>query len=179
MSRRDSDLRPGDLVFHPRYGLGTVQRLARRERIYAVREPEDPSVSSEATEECYEIDLTEGGLLQVPVSRAASVGLRRASNGIAAVQANLRSSPGSLPSEPRERAATLRIREQLFEPEALACLVRDLLVHSRGRALSAGERSWLDKACLRLSAEAALVDRISLIQAKSAIWTVVAELRTA
>jgi RNA polymerase-interacting CarD/CdnL/TRCF family regulator len=140
--------------------------------------PVRAAASTGKTEEYYEIELVEGGLLQVPVDRAEGVGLRRASNGIEEVEASLRSDAESLPDEARERAAVLRTREQLLEPEALANCVRDLLAQSRGRTLSSGERTWLEKACLRLSEEAALVDRVSLIEARSAIWAVVTELRT-
>ncbi len=166
-------------MFHPRFGLGTVNRLTRRDRIYPVGEPGIADASSERTEEYYDIELVEGGSLQVPVSRAESVGLRRAVNGIHEVKASLCSSAESLPVEARERAAVLRAREQLLEPAALACSVRDMLAQSRGRALSANERTWLEKACVRLSAEAALVDRISLVEARTAIWSVITELRTA
>jgi RNA polymerase-interacting CarD/CdnL/TRCF family regulator len=179
MSRRNKRFGPGDPVFHPRFGLGTVHGLIRRERIYPVGERVIASAGSEKTEECYDIDLVEGGSLQVPVRRAESVGLRQAWNGIQEIEASLRSSAEELPAEARERAAELRAREQLIEPEALACTVRDLLAQSRGRTLSTGERAWLDKACHRLSEEAALVDRISELEARSAIWQVVSELRTA
>ncbi len=179
MSRRDNSFGPGDLVFHPKFGLGTVNALTRRDRIDPVGGPLSAEAGAEKTEECYEIELVEGGSLQVPVSRAEGAGLRRASSGVKEVKARLRSSAESLPAEARERAAELRTREQLLEPEALANSVRDMLAQSRGRALSNSERVWLEKACLRLSAEAALVDRVSLLEARSAIWAVITELRTA
>jgi len=178
MSPHGNRLEPGDPVFHPRFGLGTVRNLVRRERIHPLGESAACDATSERTEEYYDIELLEGGMLQVPVGRADSVGLRRASNGIEAVRAQLRSSAQSLPADPRQRAAVLRTREQLPQAEALPCSVRDMLAHSQGRALSAGERTWLDKACQRLSAEAALVDRITIVQARSAVWEVVTQLRT-
>jgi RNA polymerase-interacting CarD/CdnL/TRCF family regulator len=177
MSHRNERLGPGDPVFHPRFGLGTVRTLTSRERIHPLGEPAGSDARSERTEDYYDIELVEGGTLQVPVGRADSVGLRRASNGIEEVMASLRSSAESLPTDARERAAVLRTRGQLLDPEALACSVRDMVAQSRGRTLSAGERTWLDKACQRLSAEAALVDRISVVQARSAVWEVVAQLR--
>jgi RNA polymerase-interacting CarD/CdnL/TRCF family regulator len=168
---------PGDPVFHPRFGLGTVHALARRDRIDPIQESRAADRTAEPTEDYYEIELVEGGTLQVPVGRADSLGLRRASNGLDAVRDCLCSEAESLPADARERAAILRTREQILEPEALAYTVRDMLAYSQGRALSASERTWLDKACQRLSAEVALVDRISPAQAKSAVLEVVTQLR--
>jgi RNA polymerase-interacting CarD/CdnL/TRCF family regulator len=51
--------------------------------------------------------------------------------------------------------------------------VRDMLAQSRGRTLSTGEKTWLDKSCQRLSTEAALVDRIPMFEARAAILEVV------
>jgi RNA polymerase-interacting CarD/CdnL/TRCF family regulator len=176
MSTSNHRLGPGDAVFHPKYGFGTVHSLTRRDRVHPIHEPTAADANSERTEDYYDIALVEGGTLLVPVSRADSVGLRRLSNGIAAVTASLSSPAQDLPANPRERAAVLRMREQLAEPEALAHSVRDMLAQSNGRNLSAGEQTWLDKACQRLSAEVALVDHISVSAAKSAIWEVVAQL---
>jgi RNA polymerase-interacting CarD/CdnL/TRCF family regulator len=179
MSRPDKGLRPGDPVFHPRFGLGRVRGLSQRDRIRPVGEPVVADPGANAKEDYYDIELVEGGMLEVPVSRADRVGLRRACNGLEAVTSCLCSDAQSLPADARERAATLRIREQNPLPESLALAVRDMIAQSQGRTLSAGERTWLDKACLRLSAEAALVDGISMVQARSAVWGVVTELRTA
>ena len=55
------------------------------------------------------------------------------------------------------------------EPTALAHSVRDLLAQGRSRSLSASEKTWLDKACERLVTEAALVDHVSVPQAREAI----------
>jgi RNA polymerase-interacting CarD/CdnL/TRCF family regulator len=51
-----------------------------------------------------------------------------------------------------------------------------MLAQSRGRTLTASEKTWLAKSCERLSIEAALVDRISRAQAHAAIWEAVSEL---
>jgi RNA polymerase-interacting CarD/CdnL/TRCF family regulator len=165
----------GDPVFHPRYGFGTVHSLTRRDRVHPIHEPTIAEANSDGTEDYYDIHLVEGGTLLVPVSRAESVGLRRLTNGIEAVRACLGSPAQSLPAKPRERAAVLRVREQLSEPEALAYAVRDMLAQSQGRTLSAGEQTWLDKACQRLSMEIALVDHIRLSEARAAVWEVVGE----
>jgi RNA polymerase-interacting CarD/CdnL/TRCF family regulator len=174
----NSRLEPGDPVFHPRYGFGTVNTLTRRDRVHPIHEPTVADANSDRTEDYYDIQLVEGGTLLVPVSRADSVGLRRLSNGIDAVRACLCTPAQTLPTNPRERAAVLRTRELLFEPEALAYSVRDMLAQSHGRPLSAGEQTWLDKACHRLSAEVALVDHISLAQARAAVWEAVSQFGT-
>jgi RNA polymerase-interacting CarD/CdnL/TRCF family regulator len=124
----------------------------------------------------YDIHLEEGGTLLVPIDRAESVGLRRLTNGVEAVMASLWSPARTLPDSYRERAAVLRQREQLADPAALAHSVRDMLAQSRGRALSAGEKTWLDNSCERLSTEAALVDHIARSEARAAIWTAVNQL---
>ena len=166
MSHLSDPLVPGDPVFHPKYGFGTVHSLTRRDRINPIHEPTSVDAASDRTEDYYDIRLQEGGTLLVPVSRAASVGLRRLTSGVEAVKAGLCSPAQSLPTSFRERAAVLRSREQLAEPGALAHSVRDMLAQSRGRTLSAGEKTWLDTACQRLSTEAALVDHIPMFQAQ-------------
>ena len=169
----DHPLLPGEPIFHPKFGFGTVHSLTRRDRIHPIHEPISPEAEPDRTEDYYDIHLAEGGTLLVPVSRAERVGLRRLTDGIEAVKAGLCSPAQSLPANFRERAAVLRIREQLAEPAALAHSVRDMLAQSRGRALSTGEKTWLDKSCQRLSTEAALVDRIPMFQARAAILEVV------
>ena len=67
-------------------------------------------------------------------------------------------------------------RAQIGEPAALPASVRDMLAQSRGRTLTASEKTWLAKSCERLSIEAALVDRISRSQAHAAIWEAVSQL---
>jgi RNA polymerase-interacting CarD/CdnL/TRCF family regulator len=176
MSNYSDTLSPGDPVFHPRYGFGTVDCLTRRDRIQPIQEQPSAEAGSDHTEDYYDIHLEGGGTLLVPVSRAESVGLRRLTGGVEAVKAGLCSPAQSLPANFRERAAVLRKREQLADPTALAHSVRDMLAQSRGRTLSAGEKTWLDKSCQRLSTEAALVDHISMFEAQSAIWEVVHEL---
>jgi RNA polymerase-interacting CarD/CdnL/TRCF family regulator len=176
MSCCNNPLLPGDSVFHPKYGFGTIHGLTRRDRIHPIHEPKSAETESDGTEEYYDIHLGEGGTLLVPVSRAESVGLRCLTDGIEAVKAGLCSPAQSLPDKFRERAAVLRMREQLAEPSALAHTVRDMLAQSRGRTLSAGEKTWLDKSCQRLSTEAAMVDHISMFEARAAIWKVVREL---
>jgi RNA polymerase-interacting CarD/CdnL/TRCF family regulator len=55
--------------------------------------------------------------------------------------------------------------------------VRDLMNRSRTHKLTPGDKRWLDNACERLSAEAALVDTIDMIQARSAIQKVITSLK--
>ncbi len=176
MSRCNDTLAPGDAVFHPRCGFGTVHSLTRRDRVHPIHEPTNADADSDRTEDYYDIQLVEGGTLLVPVSRAESVGLRRLTVGVEAAKAGLCSPAQSLPAGFRERAAVLRTREQLAEPATLAHSVRDVLAQSHSRNLSAGEKTWLDKSCQRLSTEAALVDHISVFEARAAIWAVVTQL---
>jgi RNA polymerase-interacting CarD/CdnL/TRCF family regulator len=176
MSSSNGTLCQGDPIFHPKYGFGTVHSLTRRDRTRPSHEPSTTDAESDRTEDYYDIHLVEGGTLLVPVDRAESVGLRRLTNGIEAVKASLCSPARSLPASFRERAAVLRTREQLAEPAALADSVRDMLAQSRGRSLSAGEKTWLDNSCERLSMEAALVDHIARAEARAAIWAAVNQL---
>ena len=97
-------------------------------------------------------------------------------SGLEAVKAGLNSPAQPLPIGFRQRATELKMREQLAEPASLAHSVRDVVAMSRGHALSAGEKTWLDKSCQRLSTEAALVDHISIFEAQASIWAVVREL---
>jgi RNA polymerase-interacting CarD/CdnL/TRCF family regulator len=172
----DNVLEPGDPIFHPKFGFGTVHGLKRCDRVHPVHEPAVAEADTDRTEDYYDINLVEGGTLLVPVRRAVNVGLRRLTEGVEEVRASLRSQAESLPAEFRQRAAALRIREQLPEPGALARSVRDMLAQSRGRTLSLGEKTWLDKSCQRLITEASLVDHISMFQARAAIQVLVREL---
>lgn len=176
MSSSSSRLLPGDSVFHPRHGFGTVNCLTRRDPARPIDDPARSTATLSHVEDYYEVRLMEGGTLLVPVSRAESVGLRRLTVGIEAAKCCLRSPAQTLPANFRERAAILRDRERLAEPQALAHSVRDVLARSRGRALSAGEKTWLDKSCLRISTEAALVDHISVIEARATIFEIVRQL---
>jgi RNA polymerase-interacting CarD/CdnL/TRCF family regulator len=155
---------PGDSVFHPRYGFGTIVSLARRD-------PDHPWQEAGPGEalDYYDIQLLKGGSLLVPINRAASVGLRALTNSLEVVKLCLRSPARSLPENHRERAAALRVQGENNEPMALAHSVRDLLAQARSRSLSASEKTWLDKACERLVTEAALVDHVSVLQARTAI----------
>lgn len=176
MSRDHDPLSPGEPIFHPKFGFGTIHGMTRRERIQTIQETASAGMQADHTEDYYDIRLREGGTLLVPISRAESVGLRRLTGGIEATKAGLYSPARSLPDDYRERAAVLRQRGQLAEPGALAHSVRDLLAKSRGRTLSPSEKTWLEKACQCLSTEAALVDQISMVEAQSVIWEVVREL---
>jgi len=95
----------------------------------------------------------DGETLLVPVSRAERVGLRLLTNGVDAVTLCLHSPAQSLPADSRKRAAELWARGQIGEPTALAASVRDMLAQSRGRALTASEKTWLSKSCEPLSSE--------------------------
>lgn len=167
---------PGDLVFHPKSGFGTVQSLCQQERIQSEPQPAgDPA--AELTEEYYEISLVQGGRLLVPVSRAASVGLRHLFYSLDSVTNELCSPPESLPADMRERSAFLRLCEQQKEPPALAHFVRDLLAASATRALSGAEEKWLARSCRQLSTEVALVEDIPFVEAMDAVSTIVHGLR--
>jgi RNA polymerase-interacting CarD/CdnL/TRCF family regulator len=166
----------GDLIFHPRYGFGTVSGLMRRDPLHPIRDGASESISDQ-TQEYYDIQLMDGGTLLVPVDRADGVGLRLLTNGIDAVTICLHSPALSLPADSRKRAAELWARGENGEPTALAASVRDMLAQSRGRAHTASEKTWLDKSCERLSTEAALVDGISRSEALTAIREAVTLLR--
>jgi len=169
-------LGPGDLVYHPRQGFGTVSGLTRRDPLHPIREVVAGEGPPDQAQDYYDIQLMQGGSLLVPVSRAESVGLRLLTNGVDAIRICLRSPAQSLPDDARKRAAELWARGQNGEPTALADPVRDMLAQSHGRSLTASEKSWLDKSCERLATEAALVDRISRTQAHDAIWEAVNQL---
>jgi CarD family transcriptional regulator len=158
----------GDLIFHPKYGFGTISGLMRRDPLQPIRDGASEGVGDQ-TQDYYDIKLMDGGTLLVPVDRADSVGLRLLTNGIDAITICLHSPAQSLPADSRRRAAELWARGQTGEPTALAASVRDMLAQSRGRAHTASEKTWLDKSCERLGTEAALVDRISRSEALTAI----------
>ena len=168
-------LDPGDLIFHPKHGFGTISGLTRRDPLHPIREGVSEALSDQE-QDYYDIQLMDGGTLLVPVSRAERVGLRPLTNGVDAVMVCLHSPALSLPVDSRKRAAELWARAQIGEPTALAASVRDMLAQSRGRTLTASEKTWLAKSCERLSIEAALVDRISRSQAHAAIWEAVSQL---
>ena len=170
-------LGPGDLIYHPRHGFGTISGLTRRDPLHPIRDGVSEGVSDQA-QAYYDIQLMDGGTLLVPVSRAERVGLRLLTNGVDAITICLHSPAQSLPADARKRAAELWARGQIGEPTALAASVRDMVVQSRGRAHTASEKAWLDKSCERLSIEAALVDRISRSQAHAAILETVNQLST-
>jgi RNA polymerase-interacting CarD/CdnL/TRCF family regulator len=169
-------LGPGDLIFHPQHGFGTITGLTRRDPLHPIQDVAAGEGASDRTQDYYDIELMNGGTLLVPVGRAERVGLRPLTNGVAAVTICLHSPAQSLPGDARKRAAELWTRGQNAEPTALAASVRDMLAQSRGRVLTASEKLWLDKSCERLATEAALVDRIPRAQARDAIWEAVTQL---
>jgi RNA polymerase-interacting CarD/CdnL/TRCF family regulator len=171
-------LGPGDLIFHPRHGFGTVSGMTRRDPLNPIQDGASEG-ASDKTQAYYDIQLMDGGTLLVPVSREERVGLRLLTNGVDAITLCLHSSAHRLPADSRKRAAELWARGQNGEPTALAASVRDMLAQSHGRTLTASEKAWLDKSCERLSTEAALVDRISRPQAHAAIWEAVNQLSAA
>jgi len=170
-------LSPGDQIFHPKHGFGTISRLTRRDPLHPIQDEASGSVSDQA-EDYYDIQLMSGGTLLVPVGRAERVGLRPLTNGVDAVTICLHSPARSLPGDARQRSFELRERGQNGEPTALAASVRDMLAQSRGRSLTASEKAWLDKSFERLTTEAALVDRISRSEAHAAIWEAVNQMST-
>ena len=169
-------LSPGDQVFHPQHGFGTISSLTRRDPRHPIEEVVTSEGGSDQAQDYYDIQLMSGGTLLVPAGRAEGLGLRTLTNGVEAVTTCLRSPAQSLPADARQRAFELRIRSQNGEPTALATSVRDMLAQSRGRTLTATEKQWLDKSCERLTTEAALVDRIPRSQARDAIREAVNQL---
>ncbi len=149
-------LRSGDRVFHPTYGFGVIEGLTTRDQ------------AGESTD-YYGVRLSAGGMLTVPVTRADAVGLRRVVNGLSSIVACLNSPAHPLPDDARQRVAELNARWQAPQPAALVEAVRDLLNRSRDFSLTPGDKRWLNNACERLSAEAALVDAITLDEARTAI----------
>jgi RNA polymerase-interacting CarD/CdnL/TRCF family regulator len=172
-------LSPGDLIFHPKNGCGTIRSLTRRDPFRPGQGGEAGEAVPDQAQDYYDIHLLDGGTMFVPVSRAERLGLRLLTNGINVIRVCMHSLPRSLPRDGRERAAELQARSQMGEPTALAAAVRDLVAQSRGRALTASETTWLRKSCERLSIEAALVDGISRAQAYDAIWETVKQLSAA
>jgi RNA polymerase-interacting CarD/CdnL/TRCF family regulator len=171
--RLDERLRAGEPVYHPKYGFGVVRGI-RDEGMGHLVEQSPGGV----TEAYYEIDITGEGTLFVPVGRAAMVGLRRLTNGLAAIFACLASDGAVLPADSRQRLAGLRQSEQAREAEALPKAVRDLIAVRRNSQLTSSERKWLEHACRRLSAEAAIVDHIAESEAHAAILAAVAAAAT-
>jgi RNA polymerase-interacting CarD/CdnL/TRCF family regulator len=167
---------PGDQIFHPQHGFGTISGLTRRDPLHPIQEVASSEGLSDQTQDYYDIQLMNGGTLLVPVDRAERVGLRPLTNGVEAVTICLHSPARSLPGDARKRAFELRARGQNGKPTALAASVRDMLAQSRGRVTTVSEKSWLDKSCERLTTEAALVDRIPRSQARDAIWAAVNQL---
>ena len=171
-------LGPGDLIFHPRHGFGTICGLRRRDPLFPILEVIAVDGVSDKAQDYYDIELTAGGTVLVPVNRAERAGLRLLTNGVDAIIGCLLSPAQGLPENARKRAAELWARGQMGEPTALAASVRDMLAQSRGRALTTTEKAWLDKSCECLSTEAALVDRISRSEARAAIRQVLSQTST-
>ena len=169
-------LSPGDLIFHPRHGFGTITGLTRRDPNHPIQDAVVSEGAPDQTQDYYDIQLTDGGTLLVPVGRAKRVGLRLLTVGVDAFTTCLHSPARSLPEDARARAAELSARGQTGEPTALAATVRDMLAQSRGRVLTASEKAWLNKSCERISIEAALVDHIPRPQAHAAVWEEVKQL---
>jgi CarD family transcriptional regulator len=161
----DATLQAGDEVIHPRYGFGVVEALQAHDH-------------DGAPVQYYEVQLSAGGVLSVPVDQAGALGLRRLVNGVATTLAVIKGDAVPLPEHPRMRNAELNARWQSPEPTALAAAVRDLLGHARQFGLKSVEQQWLTRACERLGAEAARVDGITLASARSAITREVTRLKT-
>ena len=149
-------LQPGDRIFHPAYGLGVVEGTTTFDQ------------DSRATE-FYNVRLTKGSLLTVPVDRAEALGLRLIVNGLAAVAACLHTPMHSLPDNDRERFTWLRACWNAPQPQALAEGVRDLMGRGRTYRLTPADKRWLVNASERMSVEAALVDAIDMFRAQEAV----------
>ena len=170
---------PGDLIFHPTHGFGTLSGLTRRDPLHPIQDVAASETAITTTQEYYDIVLMNGGTLLVPVNQAKRLGLRHLTNGVDAIIRCLQSPARSLPDDARKRASELWARAQMDEPMALAASVRDMLAQSRGRVPSASEKTWLTKSCESLISEAALVDHIPKSQASKAIWKEVKQLNIA
>ncbi len=166
----------GSLIYHPKHGFGTITGLQRHDPRHPAQDVAISAGMPDPRQDYYDIKLMDGGTLLVPVSRAEGAGLRPLTNGMDIVTACLNSQPRELPADFRKRAAELGARGQATDPTALVCSVRDMVAQSRGRTLSVSEKAWLDKSCVRISTEAALVDQIPRSEALAAIWIVVNEL---
>jgi RNA polymerase-interacting CarD/CdnL/TRCF family regulator len=159
-------LKSGDAVLHPTFGMGVVEGIATQDH------------DGKPTR-YYNIRLAETGLLSVPVSRASTLGLRRAVNGLHIIATRLHTPAELLPDDARARILELGARWRAPEPHVLIEAVRDLVARGRSRTLSPADKKWLFSAQERLSAEAALVDDISLDEARSAIQRELDELKQA
>ncbi len=149
-------LQPGDRISHPTYGLGVVEGTTTFDQ------------DGRATE-FYSVRLTKESLLTVPVDHAEALGLRLIVNGLAAIVACLHTPTHSLPDNDRERLIWLRTCWHASEPRAVAEAVRDLMGRSRTHRLTPADKRWLVNASERMSAEAALVDAIDVLQAREEI----------
>ena len=149
-------LQSGDRISHPMYGFGVVEGVTTLDQ------------NGRATD-FYNIRLSRGSMLTVPLDRAEALGLRLIVNGLAIIVAKLRAPAHPLPDNDRERVVELKAYWQAARPAALTEAVRDLMGRSRTHRLTPGDKRWLASACERLSAEAALVDAIDLFQARTAI----------
>lgn len=149
-------LKTGDQVYHPTYGLGVIEGTTTLDQ------------GGQATE-FYSVRLPKGGMLTVPLDRAPTLGLRRIVNGLAAVVACLRTPARALPDNDRARVIELKASWQAPRSSAVTEAVRDLMGWGRTHRLTPNDKRWLTNACERLSAEAAVVDSIDLIQAQTAI----------
>lgn len=167
--RLGQELQAGEPVYHPKYGFGVVRGIRNQGMGHFVEQN-----AGGATEAYYEIDITGEGTLFVPINRAEMVGLRRLSNSLAAISACLSSDGGTLPEDTRQRLAGLRQSEQAREAGALPEAVRDLIAVRRNSQMTNPERKWLEHACRRLSAEAAIIDHIAESEAYAAILAAVA-----
>lgn len=167
--RSDRQLQAGEPVYHPKYGFGVVRGI-RDQGMGRFVEQE----SAGPTEPYYEINITGEGTLFVPISRAELVGLRRLSNSLAAISACLSTEGAALPDDTRQRLAGLRQSELAREAEALPQAIRDLIAARGASPLSNPEKKWLEHACRRLSAEAAIIDHIAESEAYAAIIAAVA-----
>ena len=84
-------LGPGDLIFHPSHGFGTISGLTRRDPLHPIQDVVAHEDVSDPTHDYYDIQLMGGGTLLVPVNRAERVGLRLLTNGVDAIMICLRS----------------------------------------------------------------------------------------
>ena len=149
-------LQSGDRISHPMYGLGMVEGVTTFNQ------------DGRATD-FYNVRLSRGDMLTVPVDRAEGLGLRRIVNSLATVVACLRTPAHPLSDNDRERVDELKACWHAPQAAAVTEAVRDLMGRSHTHKLTPNDKRWLANACERLSAEAATVDAIDLFRARAAI----------
>ena len=64
---------PGDPIFHPKCGFGTIHGLTRRDRIHPIQESA-AAAGQDSTEDYYDIHLEKGGPCWSPSAGQTALG---------------------------------------------------------------------------------------------------------